>query len=261
MTATVAALYRYPVKGLSPEPAAAFDLAAGEYLPGDRLFAIENGPAGYDPAAPVHMPKIRFLMLMRDEALARLATRYDPASGILSILEDGREAASGDLATQAGRAAIEAFFARFVGARLRGAPRVLAAAPGFRFTDSRRGFVSIINRASVAAIEEMVGRPVDPLRFRGNLLVEGLAPWAEFDLVGKVLAGPGDLRLEVTDRIVRCAATNVEPGTGLRDLDIPATLQRRLGHADCGVYARVTRSGQLRAGDGLTPVQPELAFS
>jgi len=99
MTLRVASLYRYPVKGLSPERLDRADLTAGGYFPGDRLFAIENGLSGFDPAAPKHQPKIKFLMLMRDEALARLRTRYDDATGALVIADGGREAARGDLST------------------------------------------------------------------------------------------------------------------------------------------------------------------
>ena len=62
----VAALYRYPVKGLSPEPLPTVALDVGQTLPGDRAFAIENGPIGFDPANPRYFPKIRFLMLMRN---------------------------------------------------------------------------------------------------------------------------------------------------------------------------------------------------
>ena len=244
-------LHRYPVKGLSPERLEAAVLAAGSYFPGDRLFAVENGPSGFDPAAPAHQPKIKFLMLMRNEALARLATRYDDATGTLIIREGEREAVRADLATREGRLAVEAFFRRFMPAALRGPPKLLAAPDGFRFTDSRSGFVSLINLASVAALEDMVGAPVDPLRFRGNLHVEGLAPFAELDLVGSDLVAENGLRLTVTKRTERCAATNVDPCTGERDLAIPRTLMQRLGHADCGVYARVVTGGTLRPGDAL----------
>jgi uncharacterized protein len=253
MILRIASLYRYPVKGLSPERLDRADLTAGGYFPGDRLFAIENGPSGFDPAVPTHQPKIKFLMLMRDDALARLRTRYDDATGTLVIEDGGREAARGDLSTEAGRGAIETFFRQHMAESLRGAPKVLAAPEkDFRFTDSRRGFVSIINRASVAAIENMVGAPVDPLRFRGNVYVDGMAPWAEFDLIGQMLEADSGVRLKVTARIERCAATNVDPDTGFRDLDLPNTLQRRLGHADCGVYAEVLKGGAIHAGERLT---------
>jgi uncharacterized protein len=256
MPLRIASLYRYPVKGLSPERLMRAELRRGGYFPGDRLFAVENGPSGFEAADPQHQPKIKFLMLMRNEALARLRTRYEDASGALVIEEGGREAARGDLSTREGRLAIEAFFRRFMPGELRGPPKVLAAPDGFRFTDSRRGFVSIINLASIAAIETLVGAPVDPLRFRGNLHVEGLEPWAEFDLVGRTLETAAGLKLKVTKRIERCAATNVDPGTGLRDLEIPKTLMRHLGHFDCGVYAEVLNGGSLSEGERLTVVQP-----
>ena len=69
---TVDSIYRYPVKGLTPEKMDSVTLAPGETLPFDRAFAIENGPGRFDPANPRHLPKITFLMLMRDERLATL---------------------------------------------------------------------------------------------------------------------------------------------------------------------------------------------
>src|SRR5262249_47235524 len=189
-----------------------------------------------------YVPKQRFLMLMKNGGLARLDTHFDDAARVLVIRENGTEAARGDLRTPAGRAAIEGFFARFCADELRGFPKVLAA-PGHSFSDVAKKVVSIINLPSVAAIETLVGVPFDPLRFRGNLYVEGWPAWSEFDLLGQDIAIGAQARAKVVKRIVRCTATNVEPGTGARDLDIPATLLRTLGHADCGIYAEVTAGG------------------
>ena len=244
------AIYRYPVKGLSPEPLERTKLAVGETLPGDRLYAIENGPSGFDPAAHRHQPKQRYLMLMRNERLARLRTRFDQASHTLAVEAQGREAARGDLRTPAGRAAIERFFAGFCADELRGAPKVLHA-PGFSFSDVARKVVSIINLASVAAVEGAVGRPVHPLRFRGNVYVTGWPAWHEFDLVGQEIAVGASARLKIIKPIVRCAATNVDPDTGIRDLLIPDTLMRCFGHADCGVYGEVVEAGDIARGDDL----------
>jgi uncharacterized protein YcbX len=249
--ARLQSIYRYPVKGLSPERLDRAHLSAGEYFPGDRLFAVENGPSGFDPAAPVHQPKTKYLMLMRDERLATLRTRYEDATGTLSIEHEGREAVRADLATNAGRLDVEAFFRRFMPKDVRGPPKVLTAPEGYRFTDSRaNGFVSIINLASVAALETILGVPVDPLRFRANLYVDDWPAWHELDLAGQEIA-IGGARLKVTKRIVRCAATNVDPDTGIRDLQIPATLMRNLDHTDCGIYARVIESGEIKTGDSI----------
>ncbi len=260
MTIRIASLQRYPVKGLSPETLSSVTLTKGDYFPGDRLFAVENGPAGFDPANPQHQPKIKFLMLMRNESLARLRTRYLDAITTLFIEEGGREVARGDLSTREGRLAIEAFFRRFMPKELRGPPKVLAAPEGFRFTDSRRGYVSLINLASVRELETVVGAPVDPLRFRGNIHIEGLAPWAEFGLVGQVLTASSGVRLKVTKRIERCAATNVDPDTGIRDLEIPKSLMRSYGHFDCGIYAEVLGGGSIANGESLNAEQPQLAL-
>ena len=245
------AIYRYPVKGLSPESLPCTRLAVKETLPADRLYAIENGPSGFDPAAPRHQPKQRYLMLMRNERLARLRTRFHETSHTLVIETDGREPVRGDLRTSEGRAEIERFFAVFCADELRGAPKVLHA-PGFSFSDVARKVVSIINLASVAAVEGVVGGPDDPLRFRGNVYVSGWPAWREFDLLGQEITVGSRARLRVIKRIVRCAATNVDPDTGIRDLSIPETLMRGFGHADCGVYAEVTEAGEIAVGDELS---------
>jgi len=246
----VNAIYRYPVKGLSPEPLARASLMPGQTLPGDRLYAIENGPSGFDPQAPRHQPKTRYLMLMRNERLATLRTRFDDASHTLTVESDGREAARGDLRTPDGRHTIESFFAQFCADELRGPPKVLHA-PDHSFSDVARKVVSIINLASVAALAPAIGAPVHPLRFRGNVYVEGWPAWHEFGLVGQEIAIGESGRLKVVKRIVRCAATNVDPDTGARDLAVPDTLLRSFGHADCGVYGEVIEAGEIAVGNEL----------
>lgn len=250
-SAQIRSLYRYPVKGLSAEALSATRLEAGRPVAGDRLYAVENGPCGFDPAAPAYFPKTRFLMLMRNESLARLDTRFDDVTHVLSIRLDGREAIAGDLRTAEGRDAIEGFLASYCAKELRGPPRILHAA-GHSFSDVARKVVSIINLASLAAIESAVGAPLDPVRFRANLYLEGWPAWAEFDLIGREIAIGPHARAKVIKRIERCAATNVEPGTGLRNMAIPKALLQTFGHGDCGVYAEVVSGGEIKPGDVVT---------
>src|SRR5262249_41906765 len=165
--ASIKKIFRYPVKGLSAEPLERAILSPGQTVPGDRRYAIENGPSGFDAAAPAYFPKQRFLMLMRNERLARLHTRFDERSDTPAGREGG-DTVRGDLRTPEGRQTIEDFFAAFCADELRGPPKVLHA-PGHSFSDVARKVVSIINLASVAAIESLVGVPVDPLRFRANV--------------------------------------------------------------------------------------------
>jgi uncharacterized protein YcbX len=248
--AKIEAIYRYPVKGLSAESLGSTRLNAGETIPADRLYAIENGPSGFDPAAPAYLPKQRFLMLMRNERLARLKTRFDPATHLLAIELAGASVACGDLRTVAGRETIEHFFAEFCADELRGPPRVLHGS-GHSFSDVARKVVSIINLASVEAIENAVGAPVDPLRFRGNLYVAGWPAWHEFSLLDREIR-IGSARAKVVKRISRCAATEVDPLTAARDLPIPKTLLQTFGHADCGVYAEVVADGEIAVGTAVT---------
>jgi uncharacterized protein YcbX len=255
--ARLQAIYRYPVKGLSAEALPGTRLEPGATIPADRRYAIENGPSGFDPAAPAYFPKIRFLMLMRNERLARLATHYDDASHVLTIREGGMAVAGGNLATAEGRGAIEQFFAAFCADELRGPPRMLQAA-GHSFSDVARKVVSIINLASVAAVEAAVGQPVHPLRFRANLYVGDWPAWREFDLLGQEIAIGATARLKIVKRIVRCAATNVDPDTGQRDLAIPRTLAEAFGHTDCGVYGEVVAGGEIGVGDSVRTEQVRL---
>lgn len=253
---TVQAIYRYPVKGLSPEPLVNTELSESSTIPCDRLYAIENGPSGFDPASPAYLPKSRFLMLMRNARLAELRTTFDDATHTLIIAAERRQQARGDLRTAQGRVEIERFFAEFCEPELRGAPKIVHA-PGHSFSDVARKVVSIINLASVSALETATGVPVNPLRFRANLYIEGWSAWHEFDLLDREIAIGQRARLKVVKRIVRCAATEVDPDTGIRDLPIPQTLLQTFGHMDCGIYGEVIAGGTIAVGDTVLPVNAQ----
>lgn len=244
--ARLAAIYRYPVKGLSAEALTTVKLEAGETLPFDRAYAIENGQGRFDPFHPRHVPKTAFLTLMRDAALASVATRFDPVSKLLTISRDGGRVAQGRLDTAAGRAIIAQFFAEYMKEDLRGPPRVVHA-EGRSLTDMDTKCVHIINLASLGDLERALSQPLNPVRFRANFVVDTGVPWSEWQWVGRNLKA-GDVELEVFARTERCAATNVNPRTGERDRDIPAKLLRRWGHADFGVYARIIRGGNIASG-------------
>jgi hypothetical protein len=100
----IQAIHRYPVKGLTPEPLPQATLAVRQTIPCDRMYAIENGPSGFDAAEPGYLPKQRFLMLMRHARLAELRTAFDESSHTLTIRSENREAARGDLRTPEGDA-------------------------------------------------------------------------------------------------------------------------------------------------------------
>jgi uncharacterized protein len=242
----LAALYRYPIKGLSGERLERVLLTPGETVPFDRAYAIENGPGRFDAAAPRHLPKTAFLMLMRNERLATLRSQFDTADHTLLITRGGKHVSRGQLNTKLGRQLVEQFLAAYMKAELRGAPKIVHA-PGHSFSDVAAKCVHIVNLASVRVLERLAGRPIDPLRFRANLYLDGIEPWQEFGWLSKQLQ-VGPVTLDVFARTRRCEATNVDPTTGTRDAAVPATLQRGLGHADFGIYANVAVGGELRPG-------------
>lgn len=240
-------LYRYPVKGFSPDRLTAVALEPGGTLPLDRAYAVENGPSGFDPAAPKHISKMKFLVLAAEPRVAELTSAFDDDGHRLTLSRHGEMLLSESLASEAGRAAVEAFLADYFAAELRGTPRVLAHA-GHSFSDIGDKAVHIVNLASVRDLEARMGAAIDPLRFRANLYVDDLPAWAEFDLIGTEIAS-GDLRLAPFHRTQRCAATMVNLTTARRDLQIPQALYAAYGHRDLGIYARVVAGGRLSVGD------------
>ncbi len=250
-TATLDSIFRYPVKGLSPDQLESVTLAPGATLPFDRAWAIENGPSGFDSQHPAYLPKIKFLMLMKNERLAALETRFDEASCTLDVFRHGKRVTGGRLDDPLGCRLLEQFFAAYMDGELRGAPRILRS-DGHSFSDVSAKVVSIASLASLREVERVAGRPVHPLRFRANLYVDGWLPWQEFMLVGETLRIGPSATVRVVARIVRCAATNVDPVSGARDMQIPRLIEGAFGHSDFGVYAEVTGAGTIRPGDTIT---------
>jgi MOSC domain-containing protein len=251
-SARVTALYRYPVKGLTAQPLERVALTAGETIAFDRAWAIENGPGRFDPDAPKHLPKVAFLMLMRDERLAALAAEFDEETTTLTLRRDGRQVARGNLSTRIGCQMIEQFISAYMKEGLRGPPKIVSAA-GHSFSDVAVKCLHIVNLASVRALERVAGRTIDPLRFRPNVVIDSDEPWAEFEWLDKTLK-IGGARLEVIDRTQRCAATNVDPATAARDMAIPAILERSQGHSNFGIYARVTAAGEIAVADEVATI-------
>lgn len=245
----VAALYRYPVKGLTGEALDAVDLAPSRGFPDDRRFAVALGTTSYDQMEPAWQPKSAFFQLARHERLALLESRYDSPSETLTLSRSGKPVARGKATDLTGRAVIGEFLSAFLAGEGQGRPR-LVEGPEIGLADCGEAVVSIIGEASIADLARVAGKPVARLRFRANVYVEGTRPWEEFGWVDREIA-IGPVRLKVIDRIGRCAATNVDPATAERDLNLPNVLQRAFGHADMGVYAKVIGGGRVAVGDTL----------
>jgi uncharacterized protein YcbX len=184
------------------------------------------------------------------------AARTRVVGTALSASAPGRPDFHGDLGADAGREGFAGWVRDLLGKDAREGVRVLQA-PDYQFLDHPAGHVSIVNLASVRDLEARIGRPVDPLRFRANLYVEGWPPWVENGWKGRNLL-LGFARATVFAPIVRCAATEVDPETAERDMPLVEHLFQQYGHRDCGIYVQVTHGGTVRVGDACsTPGEPE----
>lgn len=250
MDARIASIYRHPVKGFTPERLTAATLEAGACFPCDRLYAVEDGPSGFDPEAPGHVSKMKFTVLAKIPAVAKARTAYDEVTGVFSATADGRPDFAGDLRTEVGRAGLEGWLAGLLDGEIKGPLKVIEGPGAHRFMDSRSGYVSIVNLASVRDLGDRLGMRLDPLRFRANLYVEGWPAWAENDWTGKTLT-LGGATTEVLKPIVRCAATHVDPTTAERDVELVKALFDTYGHMFCGIYVNVTQGGAVAEGDGV----------
>ncbi len=245
----VAALWRHPVKGFTPEPLESVELPTGGWFPGDRMFAVEDGPSGFDRDAPDHLPKQKFTVLMRTAEVAGVRTRWNEATRIMDAVSDDHGSISFSVDDPRSCEFFTAWLADVLGDAVSG-PLQLVSAEGLdhRFMDHPLGRISLLNLASVRDFEARIGRPVDPRRFRANVWIEGWPAWIENDGTDRDLA-LGGARLRGVKPIVRCAATHVDPDTAARDFDLVPALFEQYGHRWCGLYATLAAGGTVRVGD------------
>lgn len=252
MTGAIVGLFRHPVKGFTPEPIVDAVLETGRHFPCDRLYAVENGPSGFDPAAPAHVSKMRFTVLAKIPKVAAIRTRFEPETHAFHAEMDGQTPFAGALSDEGGRAGLAAWLTDALAGDVDG-PLTVVHADGHRFMDHpTKGFVSVLNLASVRAIEERLGRTVDPARFRANITVDFGAPFIENGWVGGRLRA-GAAELEVLSITRRCVATHVDPATAAVDIDMCGTLFDMTGAPDLGLYCAVTTGGRIAVGDPAGP--------
>lgn len=243
MTAAVAQIWRHPVKGHGAEPVARTVLTAGTTLPGDRVWAVAHDASDADGTA--WAPCTNFSRGAKAPGLMAIGATYDDSTGRLNLSHPDRPALSLHPEAEGDRL-ID--WARPLMPKGRAASARVIRVPGRGMTDTDYPSVSILSLSSLDALSRLAGAPLDPRRFRGNVWLDGAAPWAEFDWIGRRLRLGGAV-VELRERITRCRATMANPVTGQIDLDTLALLQEQFGHRDFGVYGVVVQGGTLAAGD------------
>ena len=246
MTARLSLITRHPIKSHGREDLASVRLLAGEALPWDRFWAVAHEAAklreGWSPcvnfARGAKAPALMAITCQLDEA-NRTVILYHPERDPLAFRPDAAE----DLP----------MFLDWVtplNPPDRAQPQKIVSA-GRGMTDSDWPSISILSLSSLAELSARMGLELSPHRFRGNLWVEGWAPWAEWQMLGRRLQ-IGDAVLELRERITRCKATTVDMETGQPRGDTLASLQTIYGHQDFGLYAEVVTPGEIALGQEVT---------
>ena len=243
MSTHLAHIVRHPLKAIGREELAATMLVPGAWLPFDRLWAVSHANARLDGGWGM---KANFLRGVTEPALMAVTAGLDEREMKLTLdhPEAGRITLQPD---EPGDGAILIDWLSRIWPADLPAPAGIYRAGTAHLTDVPEPWISINNLSTLRAVEQRAGRPLSIHRWRGNLWLEGLAPWEEFDLVGRTIR-IGEVLLDVRERITRCKATMANPETGRRDVDTLAAL-RAWDHQDFGVYAAVVSGGSIRVGD------------
>ena len=245
----LAHIIRHPIKSVGFQEIERAALTKGRTLPFDRLWAIATEAAGYSADQVPWAPKMAFLRGAASGHLQAIKAAFDETSGAITLTHPDQPAFHGVLPND-GQDLIA--WLRPLWPATRPAPaRLVQRDDGGALSDVPEPYVSILSTKSNSILGKRMGRALSVHRSRGNLWLDGLAPWEEFDLIDRDLQiGTAQFRVEA--RITRCAATTFDPETGARAGDTLTALNQGWGHQDFGVYARVTVSGAIALDDEVT---------
>jgi uncharacterized protein YcbX len=243
----VAEIWRHPIKSCGREPVARTLLTEHRTIPWDRRWAIAHEMAEIDVSHPDWAPCNNFARVAKAPAMQAITAQSHLRNGTVTLSHPKYPDLTIDPDDpEDAMALIQWIMPLSPGARA--LPAHVVRAPKRGMTDTDYPSISLINLASHAEVAEQIGRPISHLRWRANLVIGGLEPWAERDLIGKRVR-VGLAELEIRENITRCLATAASTETGERDADTLGALQEGWGHKEFGVYAEVVKTGDLTQGD------------
>lgn len=236
-------IWRHPIKAIGREALDRVDLRPGRVLPFDRHWAVSH--AGAKDIVSDWAQKVNFLRGVSGPALMAVTAELEEETSTVTLRHPDRpdlrvapDAAPGDLL---------AWLSAIWPEDLPRPATVERSETGF--TDMPDPWISVHSMASHRAVAEKAGCDLSIHRWRGNLWFDGAAPWEEFDLVDRTFR-IGDAVLRGVQPITRCRATEANPDTGCRDIDILGLL-RSWGHQDFGLFAEVIQGGAITPGAKL----------
>ncbi|WP_245835342.1 MOSC domain-containing protein [Thalassospira mesophila] len=246
------AIMRYPVKGLRGVEMASATVDAQNMLSDDRRYVLATSASLGQGGLAGWARKRNFLQLVNTPKLAELGIDYDDATTTLTIARNGRAICKGNLEDAMGRTVIEDFLTAFLKNDVAGSPKIMSV-PGTHFGDSEPPYISLLNRDSIKDFgDRIASQYVDPMRFRGNFLVDGLPAWSELEWAENQTITIGDVPFRMIHPITRCKATTINPDTAQSDINVPVLLRKGMNHLFMGVYLEATGTGTLKAGDKIT---------
>ena len=277
----------------------------------DRTFALlyAKNDEDFDDCDPQWLHKENFLCAFTaPELLATLRTEYKVGSNandgkrLLTVWDrhnnNSRQPSStpllfADLACQDGRDETSKFFSELCGKEVvcvctsdssgKHTHQFGNTSSGVKSNNGDTRTIHIVNSNTVKQLSEVIQHAkenidnridsiqLNPTSFRPNVVIDGLDPWFEFDLIGKTIEvisnqkdnDKGDitrkppLRFRITSRTVRCAGIGVDPlQPELGALDIPKLLTKHFPQHGpyLGIYAVVDQEhgancGKICVGD------------
>jgi uncharacterized protein len=246
MSVWLAHICRHPIKGHGRETLASVRLSAGACLPYDRHWAVAHEAAkltgGWVPCA-------NFARGAKAPTLMAVTSTLDEATGTIALRHPDRP----DLRFRPDDPTDLPAFLDWITPLSppdRARPAQIVSV-GRGMTDSDFPSVSILSLASLADLSARMGHDLSIHRWRGNLWLDGLEPWAEWGWIGRTLR-IGEAEFKIEERITRCRATSADPDTGVIDADTLGALDAAYGHQDFGLYATVTKGGLIATGDKVT---------
>lgn len=265
----LSALYRYPLKSGQGESLQQITLDELG-LDGDRRWMLVDEASG------------RFLTQRAVAQMSQLSALYNERGGLTlsapghSAIDVALPGADAELrgvtiwrdtlrVPDAGAAAA-AWVSDFVGkpTRLVQVPleRARATEAGYGKDDDQVAFADgfpllLIGQASLEDLSQRVGRPLEMLRFRPNLVIEGSNAYAED---GWKRVRIGDIEFRLVKPCARCILTTIDPQTGERSADREplATLQQYRAQEEGAMFGQnlVNESnGRLEVGMPVTVLE------
>ena len=198
MQARVSALWRHPIKGHGVEAVASVELAPGATMPWDRVWAIAHEAAKVPPGRGGWAPCANFNRGAKAFELMAIRAATDEAGGRVTLTHPRQAAITVDPDDPEDALRLVAWVTPLSNPDRARPAFVVRGARGM--TDSDFPSISVLNTASLAALGERLGKPLAMERFRGNVWLDGLAPFEELGLVGREIR-IGEATLRVRERI------------------------------------------------------------